>query len=386
VPETPVTPPAIAGLYLTIRTPAGELTRALAGFDKGYTTALQSISQQMLDDVRAMLYGRVSIAIEAASPAPSIVLDDWIAEKLKIEPLYEAFADADEAAVLEALEEGFTITPPKLPLAHPPLPGASSDESLTFETSLRVATLVQKTFEDGPITQSLDLFPLMRWATATEDPRQAFEHTMEATAGLAVMEAGTFEGTSTLEALEGQALTLVAPGDARYQAGLTDEEQMQWAALEEPFGVRYRLLVPLKPGPFWAIDQTTGTVIGVLADGTGGATEDACSTHDALNNFLELFGLLGSLFEQGAFGPWVALAQWEVKYVTIATIVISGGTPGGDTDLTNPAGDMACSMIDGIIGDVVPGYGTYNDVVNTLENHGMDTGAPTLCGGGDGPC
>jgi hypothetical protein len=386
VPETPVTPPAISGLYLTIRTPGGELTRALAGFDRGYTTGPQSISQQMLDDVRAMLYGRVSISVEAASPAPSIVLDDWIAEKLQIQPLYEAFADADEAKVLEALEEGFTITPPKLPLAHPPLPGASSQDSLTFETGLRLATMVQKTFEDGPITRSLDLFPLTRFATATEDPRAAFERTMEATAGLAVMEAGMFEGTSTLEALENEELTLVTPGDARYQVGLSDEEQLQWAALEEPFGVGYSLLVPLKPGPFWAIDQTTGTVIGVLADGTGGASEDACGTHDALNNFLELFGLLGSLFEQGAFGPWIALAQWEVKYVTIATIVISGGSPNGDTDLTNPAGDMGCAIIDGMIGDAVPGYGTYNDLVNTLKNHGMDTGAPTLCGGGDGPC
>ena len=101
---------------------------------------------------------------------------------------------------------------------------------------------------------------------------------------------------------------------------------------------------------------------------------------------LGLFGLLGSFFEVGAFGPWVALAMWQVKYVTIATIVISGGSPNGDTDLSNPAGDMACAMADGIIGDAIPGYGTYNDVVNTLDNHGVDTGLPTLCGGGEGPC
>ena len=386
VPEAPVTPPALAGLYLTIRMPGSEVKRALAGFSKGYITSPRSISQAMLDDVKAMLFGRISISVEAASPPPSVVLDDWIAEKQRIQPLYEAFAEGDEAKVLEAIEDGFTLTPTKLPLAHPPLPGASSATSLTFETGLRVATMVQKTFKDGPITRSLDIYPLTRWATATEDPREAFENTMIATAGLAVMEAGMFEGTSTLEALDGQPLTLVAPGEARYQDGLTDEEMLQWSALEEPYGAGYVLLVPQKPGPFWAIDQTTGTVIGVLADGSGGAVEDVCSTHDQLNNFLELFGLLGSFFEVGTFGPWVALALWEVKYVTIATIVISGGSPNGDTDLTNPAGDMACSIVDGFIGDRVPGYGTYNDVVNTLMNHGMDTGAPTLCGTGDGPC
>ena len=85
--------------------------------------------QQMLDDVKAMLFGRISISVEAASPPPSVVLDDWIAEKQRIQPLYEAFAEGDEAKVLEAIEDGFTLTPTKLPLAHPPLPGASSDRS-----------------------------------------------------------------------------------------------------------------------------------------------------------------------------------------------------------------------------------------------------------------
>lgn len=388
VPEMPVTPPAISGLYLTIRTPSGDVTRSVAGFDKGQITSPQAVTQAMFDEVKAMLLGRITISVEAASPMPSIVLDEWIAEKQRIKPLYDAFAQGDDAKVLEALEEGFTLTPAKLPFAHPPLPGASTSTSLTFETGLRVATMVQQTFLDGPVTRSLDLFPLTRWATAAEDPREAFERTVRATAGLAVMEAGMFEGTSTLEGLEGETLTLVAPLDARYQDGLTNDEMLQWAALEEPFNrPGYTLLVPLKPGPFWAIDQTTGTVIGVLADGSGGGTEDSCAVHDQLNNMLEMFGLLGSLFEQGAFGPWVALALWEVKYVTIADIVISGGSPMGGSDLTNPAGDMACSMADGIIGDVIPGYGTYNDVVSTLGNHGVDTGLPQLCGGGgDGPC
>jgi hypothetical protein len=387
VPEAPVTPPAIAGLYLTVRLPSGEVKRSVAGFSSGVTTAHVPVTQAMLDDVKAMLFGRISISVEAASPAPSIVLDDWLAEKQAIKPLYDAaLIEQDEAAVLEAVEEGFTLTPPKLPLAHPPLANQRSD-ALTFETGLRVATMIQKTYKDGPITRNLDVFPLSRWATAAEDPRAAFEQTVTATAGLAAMEAGLLTGTSTLEALDGEALTLVVPGDARNQADLTEEEVLQWAVLEERFAGSYSLLVPHKPGPFWAIDRTTGTVIGVLPNGSGGATEDACSTHDALNNFLELFGLLGSFFEVGAFGPWVALAMWEVKYVTIATIVIGGGPGGGDFELTNPAGDMACDMAGDAIGDAIPGYGTYEDVVETLGGHGFDTGAPTLCGGGDdGPC
>lgn len=386
VPETPATPPVLAGLYLTIRSNGREITRAVAGLSSGYTTASVAITDAMLADVRALLFGRISISVEAAAPAPSIVLDEWIAEKQGVRALYEAAQAGDEAAVLAAIEEGFTLTPPKLPLAQPPLLHAATDDALTFETGLRIASMIQKATAAGPISRQLDLFPLTVWATAAADPRAAFERTLTATASLAVMEGGLLSGTSTYEALDGETLTLVAPGEARNQPDLTSDEQLAWAALEDPYNASYKLLVPYKPGPFWAIDEASGTVIGVLADGSGGAAEDACATADALNDFLSLFGLLGSFFEAGEFGPWVALAQWEVKYVTIATIVISGGTPMGETDLSNPAADMACGMLDDALGDAIPGLGTYESVVDTLDGVGIDTGAPTVCGSDDGPC
>lgn len=386
VPAEPVTPPVLAGLYLTVRSNGHEITRSVAGFASGYTTATVPVSAEMIADVRSLLFGRISIAVEAAAPAASVVLDEWLREKLGIRALYEAAQAGDEGAVLAAIEQGFTLTPPKLPLAQPPLRNASTEDALTFETGLRIASMVQKTAASGTITRQLDLFPLSVWATAAEDPRDAFERTLAATASLAVMEAGLLTGTSTFEALEDETLTLVAPGEARNQDGLTSEQQLQWAALEDSYGPSYSLLVPRVPGPFWAIDRTTGTIVGVLADGSGGATEDGCGTADTLNTFLQLFSLLGDFFEVGEFGPWVALAQWEIKYVTIATIVISGGTPMGDTGLSNPAEDMSCSMMDGVIGDAIPGLGTYEAIVDTLDTVGMDTGLPTPCGSDDGPC
>jgi hypothetical protein len=385
VPAAPVTEPALSGLYLTVTVGMSTATRAIAGFDSGYTTASVAITKAMIEDVRSVLFGRLSIAVEAAAPSASVVLDDWIGEKLSLRPLWEAATAHDDTKTLAALKAGFSVTPPKLPLSQPPLRDAIRADSLTFETGLRVASMVEKVHDGGPFTRALDLFPFTRFATAVADPRTAFERTLTATAGLAVAEAGMYSGTSTLEALAGKSLTAVAAGTARDQAGLTPDETLRWAGLEEPFGTGYELVVPVRPGAFWAVDTTSGTVIGILPNGSGGAEEDPCAVYNQANNMLQVAGLLGSLTGE-AVGGWVALAQWEVKYVTIATIVISGGTPVGGTDLSNPAIAMGCGMLDDAVGDHLPYFDAYEQVVSTAQTVGLDNAAPVLCSGGSSPC
>ncbi len=391
VPDKPTVPPALSGLYLTIRANGKEMTRAVAGFSHGFTTAAQAIPKETLDDVRSMLYGRISIAVEGAGPMASVVLDDWIADKLSLRPVWDAAIAHDQKAVLDALQQGFSVTPTKLPLAQPRLPGAASKDALTFETGLRIATFVQKLHDGGPATRQLDLFPLEEWATASDDPRDAYERTLRATASLAVIEAGLFDGTSTLAALSGKKLLAVASNLARDQSGISAEEQDAWGVLEEPFTNKYTFLTPGKPGAFWAVDDATGTVIGILPDRTGGAADDACSTYNAANSLLNAAGLLGSVFGVSV-GGWVGLAQWEVKYVTIATIVIGGGDlpPGADDpsgnsfDVSSPAAAMGCGMLDDGLGNAFAPYGAYGSLLSGLGLLGADTShAPSVCGSGD---
>jgi hypothetical protein len=374
----PATAPALSGLYLTLRVGDREVTRAIAGMSRGYTTAAVRPTQEMLADVRATLLGRVSIAVEAAPPSPSILLDDWIADKLSLEPLWTAIESEDYATFIGALDNGFSVTPGKLPLALSPVPQVSPETALTFEDGLRVAAFVQKASPGAPFRRALDLFPLTRFATATADARQAFVNTLRATASLAVMEAELMTGASTLEALADVPLTLVNPGGARDQEGLTNEQRLQWAALEEPFDQQYQLLVPLTPGPFWAVHETTGSVIGILADGSGGGL-DTCGAFDAANGMIDALGLLGGL-AGAAVGGWAALAKWEVRMVTMATLVISGEGGGIDPgNFTNPAAEMGCGMLDDALGDVIPGYGDFGTLDDVLGGAGVDTGAPDLC-------
>ena len=267
-PESPVAVRALSSLFLTVELNGKSLTRTIAGLAEGSSSSFPTVTGAMLEDVRSALYGRVLFAVEGAAPTASAVLDDFLAERLALRPLWDAVQAKDDAAVLDALEHSRSTMPGPLALAHAPLPNAAGATALTFETGPRVAVSVQKFHDGGPSTRSLDLFSLSRWATAAEDDVASFEHTLRATAALAVHEAELLSGTSTYEALSGVPLQLMTPLETRTQAGWSPEQALQWSALVQPFGASYRLLAPLEPGPFWALDIDSGTVMGILADGS----------------------------------------------------------------------------------------------------------------------
>jgi hypothetical protein len=130
------------------------------------------------------------------------------------------------------------------------------------------------------------------------------------------------------------------------------------------------------------VHEGTGSVIGILADGTGGAAE-ICGSYNAASGLIDAAGLLGGL-AGAAVGGWVALAQWEARMITLATLVISGAADYSPGDFTNPAGDMACGMIDDAIGETLPDYGGYEVIRGVLEGAGIDTGTPSFCEGSGG--
>jgi len=342
--------------------------------------------------VRGAMYGRTTLAVEGASPTPSVVLDDWIRDKLAKRPLVEAILETaetgDVAPSLEALKQGFNQAPAKLSLSQPPLVDPWSAQAQTFETGPRLAALVQKVAPSGIVSRQLSLFPLSQWATAAEDPAVAWERTLRSTAGLAVMEAEAFEGGSTLEGLQGKALTLLAPGQVAYQAGLTLEQQKAWIGVTEQFNGDYMLLVPLAPGPFWAIHMPTGTVIGMGATGLGEGAEDVCGAHDMMNDILQMLSLLGSFFGVPV-GGWVALGQWEEKNVTMATLVIGYGATA--SDISSPILEVGCGALSDALGGGESGisraYALYDSISGTYNTVNPDSASmPALCGGGTDPC
>jgi hypothetical protein len=127
--------------------------------------------------------------------------------------------------------------------------------------------------------------------------------------------------------------------------------------------------------------------MGVLPNGSGGADE-TCQGFDDANRAIHALGLLGSLFG-ASVGPWVALAQWEVKYITIATIVIGGGDLGrASAEPNNPGAEMVCGWANDGLGNLFPIYGAYDAVTGTWSAINPDHSVPSICGAMQppGPC
>lgn len=375
VPVSPAPAPALSGLYLTLRVGNREVTRTLAGYDEGYTTAAVTVPEADLDDVVATLFGRVTLAVEGPAPRASVWLTEWYEEKLRLEPLVDAWQAGDEAAKQAAVEGGLLVTPAALFLAATPVP-QSPGTPLTYEAGLNVSTLVQKARFGVGWEQGLDLFALRRWGTAAGDPSAAYAQTLARSASLAVVEAGLFP-TSTRSELEGLALRAFPSGSASSAlVDLDPEVRARWEQLEDPFGTSATLILPDAGAPyaFWAVDEASGSLVGVLPDLSGGATRTELEANlSATNNLLDLVGQIGGLLGTGgAVGVWVELEKTKAALVTKATIVIATGEdPGGWGD---PLLGLGCGLGSAGLGRLVPGLSGYFDAIGMYNLAGSSLG------------
>jgi hypothetical protein len=382
VPEDPVPGPVLSGLYLTLRIGDREVTRALAGFDADYTAGSVEVPRDALDDVESLLFGRATLLVEGPAPTLSVWLDDLLTERLGLEPLVEALTVGDDDAIREAYGRGFQLTSTRQRyLAGLPTPATT--EALTFDTGLRAVLLVETSPLRQPRRRHLDLFPLMRQASVAAEGTTAREETLYATARLALAESLLYPD-STASRLAGKALVRVeAQADLPGVEGPAGEA---WKRASKPFRSGWWLLVPSgeAPAAFWAVNKDTWSLMGVLADGTGGGVaEDAQRAMEESDAMLSLLGDLGGLFGL-ELGGWVLYAKVQVKLWTRATIVLSGGQdPGGSWD---PVRDALCGQLADGIGGYVPGYSTYsafssliNDLAALLDL--TDDGVlPSICG------
>jgi len=271
-----------------------------------------------------------------------------------------------------AVTSGFSLTPTPLFLAQAEVPGE------TFPINIRVAAFVHKAELERGYLEQLDLLPLNRWSTATEDGRAGFLQTLSSSASLAVIEGATFT-TSTLGLLDGVALRRIDSGSASSQlSDLPAEVVAVWSRLEDPFGRDYQLLIPDagEPYAFWAVHEATGSVIGVLPDGSGGATREELEANlKATNKLLDVIGKVGSLFGAST-GVWVALEQTKAALVTKATIVLATGEdPGGWED---PLAKLLCGQLRSQIGNQIPAAKTYFDAVSRINDVGGASGMDSI--------
>ena len=98
----------------------------------------------------------------------------------------------------------------------------------------------------------------------------------------------------------------------------------------------------LTPTAAWAFDGRTGSLVGLLADGSGGGSEEADieDTFDAAESLLDGAGLVSDIASAaglGGFsfvgGVWIQLEKTKLQKLKAATLMLASMRP--------PAGDIA---------------------------------------------
>lgn len=349
-------PPGLSGLFLTVRVGSTEARRVLAGVDA--PTASTPVSRDDVERVRRALFDATVLEFEAAASPIAIVLDELYTAKLALRPLAEATDRASRIAALAGLMAGGpTLEPATFHALSVPLPDVT-DAPLTFEAGLRVVLHRERHVPVGSgraaHIRAVDLLPAARFTTADTDPATAFAATARATARLAIAEATAFP-TSTIAALNGE--TLVPVGFSIYD--LLDPVGRDLAlamdAAVEPWrAVRPRLLIPADgtPTAAWAFDGRTGSLVGLLADGSGGGSEtsDIEDAFDRAESMLDAAGVasdiasaLGGPGFSFAGGVWISLERTKLQKLKAATLMLASmEAPEGDiTDLSDLGCDLA---------------------------------------------
>lgn len=348
-------PAGLSGLFLTVRVGTTEARRVLAGVDA--PSAATPISRLDVERVRRALFDTTVLEFEGAAPPSAIVLDELYTATLALRPLAQATDRASRLAALAGLGAGGPgLEPATLHALSVPLPELAGTP-LTYEAGLRVTLHRDMTVPDGTgravHRRAVDVLPSARFTTVDPDPVTAFAATARRTARLAIAEAAAFP-TSTLAALQGEVLVPVGFSIFDLLDPIDRELARAMDAAVEPWrSVRPQLLIPVDgtPTAAWAFDGRTGSLVGLLADGSGGGSEEADieDTFDAAESLLDGAGLVSDIASAaglGGFsfvgGVWIQLEKTKLQKLKAATLMLASMRPpeGDIADLS----DLGCGL------------------------------------------
>jgi hypothetical protein len=364
--EERATAPALSGLYLRVEMGSaheiGSLTteRTLAGLRTDSPDAV--VTAATTEAVRRALFGRYVLSFEAAAPPPSVVLDEIVSAVLAARPFVEATRRDERLAALAGIR---FLPPPTYHALSIRLP-AEGSKALTYEVGLRVTLHREVVLPTGDgrarRLRSVDILPQTRFATTDTDPVAAFRTTARRTARLAVAESVVFP-TSTRTTL--QEATLVPVRSSLYSTLEGIDRQLVDALAEAitPWAAfRPLALVPQagRPTAAWLFDAQTGSLYGVLADGSGGGSEveeiedtfesarRVLGVADLLSNVAAFAGLGGFSF---AGGVWLQLEQTKMEKLKAATLMLATLDP-PDDDIADLS-DLGCGVAQAVATEAV---------------------------------
>lgn len=384
VPTVTSVPQQFASLQLTVQIGGRSTTRTLAGWEPIRDSG-DPVTADHISDVQGALFGTHMLSFEGSAPTTSVWLDDVLTGKLSVRNAYDAARSGDTDAARAALDEGRAVVPSDLTLLNGSLPDTVTTDSVTYPDALRTVLLsTRPVFGTDEIHRQADVLALTRYRTVSEDPERSLRLTAERTARTAVVEQALFDD-SAASILDGRTLTATNPENLEWTGPNADAHRR---IVDERWSQEFAI-VPEDGGDpfaFWAVDEDTGGILGVLADGSGGGQSVARINEqierinrviDYLNYAFIVAGQVGVIAGPGAaaFGVILQYGQMLARLygnVSIALVTMDASTL--PQQLEEMVAALSC-----MLAEDVANYGLVNDITPFLDAVFNGVGGKSAC-------
>ncbi|MCK0157028.1 hypothetical protein MWU65_07535 [Cellulophaga sp. F20128] len=341
---------SLIGLYCTIKTGNTTIKRVLAGWDpitQQNTTADYSDAIA----VRNTIFGGATVYFEGEGPTISAALTDVLKYRLTTRSWGEALIDNNTSKAKEEFSKGGYVYHPEILPLMAPLEDAITTTSMTFASGIRIAIIKHKIgVEEKESTTSFDYLSTSNYTTLTTTSESAFKITLEKTAQLAIREGRFFTKSTVSELKNRQLLEREKAIDANWfqETKETLTNPYYWYERihrgDGNFKVFSEGALSLA---YWQINQQTGELFGMLADGTGGGSNGIEKQLNELNKVMDMYMLIfSSIGASGlALGIVAAYGKTLVKLYAIVTEVIIIMDPAGmDEKVMAALQELACNV------------------------------------------
>ncbi|MEO1231526.1 MAG: hypothetical protein AAFZ18_21720, partial [Myxococcota bacterium] len=380
-PPEAVSVDRICGIYLTVTTDGVSHERVLAG---RLPAPGAPVTEADLEDVNDALFGQHWIYFEAGMPSPSIWMDDLVETKRRAQPFLLAALDDDLPAMKSALQNGLRFLPSEPFAGIPSVHGESTEELLAYQDGMRIAIVGQRPrFGRDEVQQTLDILPTARATVASEaaSSEDRLRQALRVSARAAVAEAALYDRSAVSE-LAGASL-FVTRSATPFDSSVSPEARARWRWLMEQSPSALWLL-PERATPFahWRVDAQTGSLLGIIPNGTGGG-DRAARIKDTVDQVQKIItGLSLTINAAGAAGAVTAVGAISLSIVAeygktlvrlygiVSITIASLDASSLDEQIRRELLLLACNVVKAIIlgaVDSAPKLSSQGNVLDTLD-------------------